>query len=151
MKNQISLCISTIWLVIAHNTVECFGQYDQVFGCTCIKKADFSHVTDRISYPFSLVYLNISTYAICVDPDEMAHIVFYFRPIKTNTCADSVDPDETAHNEQSHLDLHCLPFCSRFVTAIPVFNNQCIQIQRQKSPLWKPRDVRVKSFYLCHM
>ena len=26
--------------------------------------------------------------------------------------ANSVDPDETAHNEPSHLDLHCLPFCS---------------------------------------
>ena len=33
---------------------------------------------------------------------------------KQNTYANSIDPDEMAHNEQSHLDLHCLPFNSDF-------------------------------------
>ena len=32
----------------------------------------------------------------------------------TNSCGNSVDPDETAHNELSHQDLHCLPFCLLF-------------------------------------
>ena len=31
-------------------------------------------------------------------------------------CKQCVDPDETAHNEPSHQDLHCLPFCSSFTT-----------------------------------
>ena len=30
---------------------------------------------------------------------------------KTDTFENSVDPDEMAHNEPSHLDLRCLPFC----------------------------------------
>ena len=30
---------------------------------------------------------------------------------KTDSFAKSVDPDETAHNEPSHQDLCCLPFC----------------------------------------
>ena len=30
---------------------------------------------------------------------------------KTDACANSVDPDEMAHNEPSHQDIHCLPFC----------------------------------------
>ena len=30
---------------------------------------------------------------------------------KMDTSTSSLDPDETAHNELSHLDLHCLPFC----------------------------------------
>ena len=29
----------------------------------------------------------------------------------TGTFANSADPDETAHNEPSHQDLQCLPFC----------------------------------------
>ena len=29
----------------------------------------------------------------------------------TDTFANSADPDETAHNETSHQDLYCLPFC----------------------------------------
>ena len=31
---------------------------------------------------------------------------------KRDAFAHCVYPDETAHNEPSHLDLHCLPFCS---------------------------------------
>ena len=31
--------------------------------------------------------------------------------INTDTFANSADPDEMAHNEPSHQDLHCLPFC----------------------------------------
>ena len=30
---------------------------------------------------------------------------------QNNFFANSVDPDETAHDEPSHLDLYCLPFC----------------------------------------
>ena len=29
----------------------------------------------------------------------------------TGTFVNNIDPDELAHNEPSHLDLHCLPFC----------------------------------------
>ena len=29
---------------------------------------------------------------------------------KTKTFANTVDPDEMAHDEQFHIDLHCLPF-----------------------------------------
>ena len=32
------------------------------------------------------------------------------------TFANSADPDEVAHNEPSHLDLHCLLFCSCTLT-----------------------------------
>ena len=32
----------------------------------------------------------------------------------TDTYANSIDPDEMAHNEPSHQDLHCLPFCFDF-------------------------------------
>ena len=42
---------------------------------------------------------------------------------KTDTCANSVDPDEMAHNEPSHLDLHCLPFCLDYLTDIPICSN----------------------------
>ena len=35
------------------------------------------------------------------------------------TFANSVDPDETAHNEHSHQDPHCLPFCYQFLTGTP--------------------------------
>ena len=36
--------------------------------------------------------------------------------LQTNrdTFANNVDPDGTAHNQPSHLDLHCLPFCFFF-------------------------------------
>ena len=34
---------------------------------------------------------------------------------KTYTYANSVDPDEIAHTEPSYLDLHSLPFHSRFL------------------------------------
>ena len=33
---------------------------------------------------------------------------------ETTLFANSVDPDEMAHNEPSHQDLHCLPFCFDF-------------------------------------
>ena len=60
---------------------------------------------------------------------------------KTDTYANSVDPEETARNEPSHLDLHCLPFGSRFfLTDIPICNNGNVQIQRLKGPLQKRRD-----------
>ena len=38
-------------------------------------------------------------------------LIFSAWQIKTNTCAKSEDPNEEAHNESSHQDLHCLPFC----------------------------------------
>ena len=56
---------------------------------------------------------------------------------------DSVDPDETARNEPSHLDLHCLPFCSCFMADTPIRNNGCVQNHRRKSPLDKLRVERV--------
>ena len=34
---------------------------------------------------------------------------------KTDAFANNADPDETAHNEPSHQDLHCLPFCYFYV------------------------------------
>ena len=55
------------------------------------------------------------------------------------TFANSVDPDEMAHNEPSHLDLHCLPFC--FGT--PVCNSEHAQIQ-SKRPFQKLEGERVK-------
>ena len=33
---------------------------------------------------------------------------------QNNFFANNVDPDETAHNEPSHQDLPCLPFCLIF-------------------------------------
>ena len=61
----------------------------------------------------------------------------------TDTFANSADPDETAHNEPSHQDLHCLPFCYRVLTETPVCNSGCIQIWRWKSPLQELRGERV--------
>ena len=37
-----------------------------------------------------------------------------FSPAEQTVFANNVDPDETAHNEPSHQDLHCLPFCFDF-------------------------------------
>ena len=31
--------------------------------------------------------------------------------LNTYIFPNNADPDETAHNELSHQDLHCLPFC----------------------------------------
>ena len=42
---------------------------------------------------------------------------------KICTTANSVDPDEMAHYEPSHLDLHCLPFCSSLLTNYPACKN----------------------------
>ena len=40
-----------------------------------------------------------------------------FSPAEQNSAfANSIDPDEMAHNEPSHQDLHCLPFCFDFMT-----------------------------------
>ena len=61
---------------------------------------------------------------------------------KTNIYSNNVDPDETARNEPSHQDLNCLLFGSRFMTNIPIYSNEHIQIQRCKSPLQKLRDER---------
>ena len=61
----------------------------------------------------------------------------------TNTYANSVDPDEKARNEPSHKDLQCLPFCSRFLTDMPIRKNDCVQIQKWKSPL---RNIRSERF-----
>ena len=41
-------------------------------------------------------------------------LILSARQTKTITCANSVDPDEMAHNELSHQDLHCSPFCLDF-------------------------------------
>ena len=35
---------------------------------------------------------------------------------QTGTFTNSIDPDEMVQNEPSHLDLHCLPFCSYSLT-----------------------------------
>ena len=63
--------------------------------------------------------------------------------VRTNTSyANSVDPDKTARKEPSYLGLHCLPFCSRFLTDIHICNNGRVQIQRWNSLLRKLRDKR---------
>ena len=66
------------------------------------------------------------------------------RQTKTDTCANSVDPDEMAHNEPSHLDLHCMPFCFCFYTETSILGNGHVLIQRWKSPFQKLMDERVK-------
>ena len=38
------------------------------------------------------------------------------RQTQTGTFANSVDPDEMADNKPSHLELHCLSFCSYVLT-----------------------------------
>ena len=40
------------------------------------------------------------------------------RPGQIMTFANRVDPDKMAYYEPSHLDPHCLPFCSRFKNVI---------------------------------
>ena len=51
----------------------------------------------------------------------------YFNPFsptdRNNVFANSVDPDETAHNEPSHQDIRCLPFCIGFSTETPIWKN----------------------------
>ena len=58
---------------------------------------------------------------------------------KTDSFANSVIPDETAHHEPSHLDPHCLPFWSSFVTDIHIYNNGHIYIVKRKSRINKFR------------
>ena len=62
---------------------------------------------------------------------------------RTDTFANSVDPDEMAYNEPSHLDLHCLPFCSCFITN--TLQNGHARIQRWMSPLQKLRGERINN------
>ena len=47
-----------------------------------------------------------------------------------------------ACNEPSHQDIHCLLFCSIFLSDILICNNGHIQIQWQKGPLQKLGDER---------
>ena len=58
---------------------------------------------------------------------------------KTSNFANSVDPDEMAHYEPSHLDLHCLPFCSCFWPDDLFAMMDMPKIQRRKIPLYKYR------------
>ena len=47
----------------------------------------------------------------------LSKLINLFNPVaKTATFANNVDPDEMAHDEPSHQDLHCLPFCSWLTT-----------------------------------
>ena len=62
---------------------------------------------------------------------------------KTDNFANSVAPDETARNEPSHLELHCLPFCSWCMTDTPFHNNECIQNHSRNSPLHKLKGLKV--------
>ena len=68
----------------------------------------------------------ISYYAVCQNyyPAWLfakSYITLLAQQTKTCTFANRIDPDEMAHNEPSHLDLHCLPFCSCFIFPIPCF------------------------------
>ena len=55
------------------------------------------------------------------------------RKTKTDTFENSVDPDETAHNEPSHQDLQCLPFCSWFTTVIVLATIDLLKYWDEKS------------------
>ena len=47
-------------------------------------------------------------------------LILSFLHISTDTFANSVGTDEMACNEQSHQDLHCLPFCFLILIETPV-------------------------------
>ena len=73
---------------------------------------------------------------------------------KASTFENSVDPEEMDHNEPSHLNLHCLPFCFRFFFfffffffcfVFSICINGFLEIQTWKSPLQTLRGERIKS------
>ena len=66
----------------------------------------------------------------------------------TDAYANSVDPDEMAHNEPSHQDLHCLPFCFSVYIEMPIFNNGPVQIQSRKRPHQELRGERVNMKFI---
>ena len=69
---------------------------------------------------------------------------------ENNIFANRIEPDETAHNEPSHQDLHCLPFCNNFLTETPIWKNGSDQIQRWKSLLRKHRGEKVNKVTYLH-
>ena len=69
------------------------------------------------SLPFTRYNINVVEINFTCQPIHSFIITFAVLTLsalqtKIDSFANSVDPDETAHNEPSHLDLHCLPFCS---------------------------------------
>ena len=54
-----------------------------------------------------------------------------------------VYPDCVYHNEPFNLDLHCLPFCSWFLTVIPICNNGCVRILYLKVSTLETQSERV--------
>ena len=47
----------------------------------------------------------------------LSKLINLFNPVDQDSYfANNVDPDEMAHDEASHQDLHCLPFCSWLTT-----------------------------------
>ena len=57
----------------------------------------------------------------------------------------SMDPDETAHNEPSQQDLHCLPFCSLFITVTLLSTIDMSKLKNGRVHLKQNiRDERVK-------
>ena len=61
--------------------------------------------------------LNCLLYSLTLDDSSVDQAI---ATLQTET--DSVDPNEMAHNEPSHQNLHCLPFCHCFLTSTPVSN-----------------------------
>ena len=77
----------------------------------------------------------------------LSECAFYTDPLslqaKIDNFTNNVDPYETARNEPFHLNLHYLPFYSRFMADIPIRNNGCAKIRR-KSLVHKLRGKMVK-------
>ena len=59
----------------------------------------------QIVFAFSIYYMKDNTLIV-----RECFAYFSALQTKTDTFAISVDPDEMAHYEPSHLDLHYLPF-----------------------------------------
>ena len=64
--------------------------------------------------------------------------------VELTLSAPSIYANRVGLAEMSHQDQHNLTNCSRFLTAIPIYYNGHVKIQRQKSPLQKIRCERVE-------
>ena len=55
---------------------------------------------------FALLLLAVTKASVVSFYQSTVHYIYRYIVF-----ANSVDPDETAHNEMSHLDFQCLPYC----------------------------------------
>ena len=101
-----------------HNT---FGK---VFAISA-KGDNFSDILFALLHDYRLLKSLLCKWRICLLIEQIPFrrgqnsltwkwVMFSALQTKAYAVAKSVDPDETAHNEPSHQDLHCLPFCFVF-------------------------------------